>query len=66
MKVIINGENREIEQPLNLVELLKVYSLPSERIAVELNKKVIRRADWASVEVTDGDRLEVIHFVGGG
>ena len=66
MKVFINGETREINQQLNLRELLEKLDLPEERIAVELNKEVVRKKDWEAVKVNDGDKLEVIHFVGGG
>lgn len=66
MKVFINGETREINQQLNLRELLEKLELPQERVAVELNKEVVRKKDWEAVKVSDGDKLEVIHFVGGG
>jgi thiamine biosynthesis protein ThiS len=66
MKLLINGETKEISGELNLTELLKHFSLPQERIAIELNKEVVRKKDWESIKVSDGDKLEVIHFVGGG
>ena len=66
MKVFINGETREIPNEVNLSELLKNLSLPSERIAVELNKEVVRKKDWENVRVADADKIEIIHFVGGG
>jgi len=40
--------------------------LKSERVAVELNKKIVRRVEWDSTTISEGDRLEVVHFVGGG
>jgi sulfur carrier protein len=66
MKVLLNGETREISGELNLSDLLKRFSMPSERIAVELNREVVRKKDWENTKITEGDRLEVIHFVGGG
>lgn len=66
MKVFINGETKEFVGEINLSELLKRLSLPSERIAIELNKEVVRKKDWESVKVSDADKIEVIHFVGGG
>jgi thiamine biosynthesis protein ThiS len=66
MKVLINGETKEISDSLSLSELLRYFSLPQERIAIELNKEVIRKKDWEEIKVNDGDQLEVIHFVGGG
>jgi thiamine biosynthesis protein ThiS len=66
MKVFINGEKRDIPNEVNLSELLKNLSLPSERIAIELNKEVVRKKDWENVRVADADKIEIIHFVGGG
>jgi len=66
VKVFINGETREIAKQVNLLELLKEFSLPSERIAIELNKQVVRKKDWESILVNDADKIEIVHFVGGG
>ena len=66
MKVLINGEIREIESELNLRELLGTLDLPQERVAVELNKEVVRKKDWENVNVSENDKIEIIHFVGGG
>jgi thiamine biosynthesis protein ThiS len=66
MQVTINGQTEEISDELNLSALLKHFSLPQERIAIELNKEVVRKKDWENIKIADGDKLEVIHFVGGG
>lgn len=66
MKVFINGETKEITKKVNLLELLGEFSLPSERVAIELNKEVVRKKDWESIYVNDADKIEIVHFVGGG
>ena len=66
MKVFINGETKEIENNLSLNGLLKQLSLSSERIAVELNREVVRKKDWETIEIRDADKIEIVHFVGGG
>ncbi len=66
MKVFINGETKEIQQEINLSQLLEQLSLPSERIAIELNKEVARRKDWVNIQIKDADKIEIVHFVGGG
>ena len=66
MNVILNGEVRELPENSSLQQLLEHFSLPSQRIAIELNKTVVRRKDWPDVRVSEDDRVEVIHFVGGG
>lgn len=66
MKIFINGETKEILDEVNLSELLKHFSLPQERVAVELNWQVVRKKDWETIKIKDADKIEVIHFVGGG
>ena len=66
MEIIINGEKKQLSQTLSLSELLTHFSLSAERIAIELNREVVRRKDWGNIKVGEGDKLEVIHFVGGG
>ena len=66
MTITVNGEIRELEKPVSLDRLLELFSLPSQRIAVELNREVVRRKDWPDTIIKDSDRIEVVHFVGGG
>lgn len=64
--IYLNGEPREIPFETDLVGVLDAFSLPTQRIAIELNENVVRRPDWPITRVREGDRLEVVHFVGGG
>ena len=66
MTVTINGEIKQLESEVSLDRLLELFSLPSQRVAVELNREVVRKKDWPNVVVKDADRVEVVHFVGGG
>ena len=66
MKIYVNGETKKIDREVTLVELLKNFSLPQERVAVELNKEVVRKKDWENIRVKDADKIEIVHFVGGG
>jgi sulfur carrier protein len=66
MKVFINGETREIAGEINLNELLRHFSLPQERIAIEVNREVVRKRDWENIRIKDADQIEIVHFVGGG
>jgi sulfur carrier protein len=66
MQILLNGEAREIISEMSLADLLTLFELPEKRVAVELNLEVIRRADWATTTVRVDDKVEVIHFVGGG
>ena len=62
----VNGERREVTDSLSLAELIEVLNLPPERIAIELNQYVVRRVDWATTKLSHDDRVEIVHFVGGG
>ena len=66
MKIRLNGEDKDIEAGTTLPALVEGLSLAPERIAVELNGEVVRRAEWPRVTLREGDRVEVVHFVGGG
>ena len=66
MRVYVNGEPRELDHPLTLAELVTELDLPPSRIAIELNRTVVRRNDWSATTVNDDDRIEIVHFVGGG
>ena len=66
MRVFINGESKELSDTPSLAELISQLDLPAPRIAVELNREVVRRRDWGSTMLHDDDRIEIVHFVGGG
>lgn len=66
MKVFLNGDAREISADTDLVQLLELFEFPTQRIAVEVNKAVVRRNDWNKTVLSESDVVEVIHFVGGG
>lgn len=51
---------------ITIRELVCQLSLVPERLAIELNKEVVRRADWQQIVLKEGDRIEIVHFVGGG
>lgn len=66
MTVIVNGEMLEIPGNTNLAALLKMLELTSARVAIELNQNVIRRIAWENTVLQENDRIEIVHFVGGG
>ncbi len=66
MNLILNGESREVPSGLNLDEVLRHLSLPTQRIAVEVNRMVVRRSEWINTEINEKDQIEIVHFVGGG
>jgi thiamine biosynthesis protein ThiS len=66
MKLEINGETKEFGAPLTLALLLEQLGLKADRVAVELNRQIVPRDQWAATKLAEGDRLELVHFVGGG
>jgi sulfur carrier protein len=62
----LNGEKREIPAGLTVAGLLKQLQFPDDRVAVERNLEIVPRSQWEVTAVEAGDRLEVVHFVGGG
>jgi thiamine biosynthesis protein ThiS len=66
MKLIINGESREFAEGLFLTALVELLGMKPERLAIELNHDIVPRAVWPETVLHDGDRLEIVHFVGGG
>jgi sulfur carrier protein len=66
MKLQINGQEREFPSPLSLAALVESLGMKTGRVAVELNRNIVPRERWASTDLAEGDRLEIVHFVGGG
>jgi len=62
----VNGDPTELAEGISLAGLITQLDLPSQRIAVEHNRTVVRRSQWESTLLTEGDRVEIVHFVGGG
>ena len=66
MQVTINGERRELAGPTTVGSLLKELKIDDRRVAVEHNRRILKRAELEEATLSDGDELEVVHFVGGG
>ena len=66
MRIQINGEPREIADETTLAQLVSLLELKPEQIAIELNRRVVRRTDWSKALLREDDTLEIVHFVGGG
>lgn len=64
--VTINGEPQQVAAPLTIYELLVQLALADGRVAVEHNRRIVKREAYLETAVNDGDQLEIIHFVGGG
>jgi sulfur carrier protein len=66
MKLVINGDDQLVDGPITLGALIEQLGMKSDRVAVELNLDIVPRQQWMETQLADGDRLEIVHFVGGG
>ncbi|HEY7351897.1 MAG TPA: sulfur carrier protein ThiS [Terriglobales bacterium] len=66
MKLTINGEDQELGALSTLSDVIAELGMKPDRVAVELNRELVPRTRWAATTVFDGDKLEIVHFVGGG
>jgi thiamine biosynthesis protein ThiS len=66
MNVSINGEGRSFDSVLTLSALVDSLGMKPDRVAVELNREIVPREQWPSTQLSEGDQLEIVHFVGGG
>lgn len=66
IRIVLNGEPHELSPPASVRGLLEELGLDSGRVAVEINRRILRRTEFEAVEVSDGDEIEVVTFVGGG
>ncbi len=66
LKLTVNGEPREVQDGATVLSLLEELGVARERVAVEVNLEVVRRARHADHPLRDGDHVEIVSFVGGG
>jgi len=62
----INGEKQQIQCPVTVAELLKTLDIDFRRVAVEVNRVIIKKADYENHQLSEGDAVEIVNFVGGG
>jgi len=63
---MLNGETRNHPPPLSIAALLAHIGLDRRKVAVELNEEIVLRALYAETQIRHGDKLEIVHFIGGG
>lgn len=66
MRLTINGEDQGFEPPLTVAGLLAALALEPRKIAVERNLEIVPRSAYGQTALADGDRIEIVQFVGGG
>ncbi len=66
VKVTLNGKETSIDGKINLAQLLAANNIVPELVACEVNGNIVRRKDYKTTLVSDGDRIEVLQMIGGG
>jgi thiamine biosynthesis protein ThiS len=66
LRIEVNGETREVPESASVADLLGLLNLAAPKVAVERNLEIVPRSAWATTPLAAGDRLEVVHFIGGG
>ena len=66
MRIVLNGEERQVSEGLSLAGLVEQLGMKPDRVAAEVNREIVPRERWLETRLRDGDRLEIVHFVGGG
>jgi thiamine biosynthesis protein ThiS len=66
LALILNGEPRRLEAVKNVAELVAALGLEPRKVAVERNLEIVPRSAYGQTHLADGDRIEIVHFIGGG
>ena len=66
MKLWVNGEERSVEAVLDVAGLVAALGLDGRKVAVERNLEIVPRSTYGSTPLNEGDRIEIVHFIGGG
>ena len=66
IQIILNGKPHNIKEKTNIISLLETLSLSEKKVAIEINEEVLPRDNYAKKILSDKDRVEIVHFIGGG
>ncbi len=66
LEIVVNGERRKVAENATVRSLLRELGLPESRVAVERNRALVRKSDYEGTALAEGDRIEIVTFVGGG
>ena len=64
--ITLNGESRQVPAESTVRDLLRGLALDEQAVAIEMNRRILKRPKWPSTLLRSGDRIEIVHFVGGG
>tara|TARA_B100001109_G_scaffold175351_1_gene143380 strand:- start:377 stop:595 length:219 start_codon:yes stop_codon:yes gene_type:complete len=66
IKIKVNGKIKSINEDYNLKELLKLLKIPLKKVAIEINEEIIDKQKISKIKLKKNDKIEIVHFIGGG
>ena len=66
MEIVVNGERRDVKEETTVLELLNELKVKEKTMAVAVNMEIVKKEMWSKYKIQEGDKLELLHFVGGG
>ena len=66
MNIVLNGEEINIAESLNVLELIDLYELPASKVAIERNLEIVPKSAYVTTMLKENDKVEIVHFIGGG
>jgi len=66
IKIKVNGKNKIVLENTNMLELIKILKIPLKKVAIELNQEIIDKRNLKQIVLNKSDKIEVVHFIGGG
>ena len=66
IKIKLNGKTKTIVEKSTLYELINNFKIPITKVAIELNKKIVNKKKIKKIKLTTNDKIEIVHFIGGG
>lgn len=66
MQIVVNGKEMQLTEPVSIAQLLQQLELENRRLAVEVNQAIVPRSQHASHQLQTGDKIEIVHAIGGG
>ena len=66
MNIVLNGEKINIADSLNVMGLIELYELPASKVAVERNLEIVPKSAYVTTMLKENDKIEIVHFIGGG
>lgn len=66
MRLTVNGEDRKVDEGASIAALVGLLGLEARKVAVERNRAIVPRSAYGATRLAEGDRIEIVHFIGGG